>query len=218
VVSPEFTRGAIAAGRHETDQPREACMNTEQRKGRRDEIIGSAHFSIEKAIYRIMGYLILLLVCVIASYNTFLKGNYLGVFLLFIMCLIALQFLLDNLFSDRIVFYRDRVTKIWHALGSRTIYFSSARVIRNQYRTDEWVIRETRLNGKTLFLQIPISYEPSLFHSAESEGIVSILTDLAGHKTKDFWSDKTESQCAIIFALYFAVFFAFLLLIVWYRN
>jgi hypothetical protein len=176
-------------------------------------------FLYERASFQITCYLLLLCYSACGCYKTFVKGSYIGVFLTFVLGVIALQFLLDYLFSDRIIFYRDRVTKIWHALGSRTIYYSTAKIFRyTESLAYDWVIREKGPYGEYISMQLPIVYSRQLYHSDASEEIASILNDRTEEKTKDFWANKSESQCVIIFALFFAVLIGALLFGAWYCN
>ena len=156
-------------------------MNTEQSTERGNEIVGSAHFSMGRAIFSIMGPCIVSLYCIMAGFITLSRGEPLWSVLLFVVGVLVLRPLPDLILSDRIIFYGNRVTKIWHILRPRTIYFSRAKVWRNQFRGDTlmWVIRKTGPNGERLFMQKPIIYRPSFFLSEESEEILSLLVDLA---------------------------------------
>jgi hypothetical protein len=194
-------------------------VNTEQNKRLGDEIICCAYFCRGRALIPILVTLLLLVYFVYGSHETFLKGDYLGMLIFFVTDLMAVLFLLDYLLSDKIIFYRNRVTKIWHAFGSRTIYYSSAKAHRNpESMTESWTISETRLNGKVLFPQIPICFQRRLYSADALEEILSILSDLAGDKTKDFWADKSERQAMIIFGLIFVVLFGVPLVLFFFRN
>jgi hypothetical protein len=195
-------------------------MKTEERKGQGQEIIGCAYFSVEKAILPILVVLLLLAYFVYGSYETFLKRNYTGVLIFFIADLATILFLVDYLLSDRIIFYRNRVTKTWRVLGSRTIYYSNAKVFRNEYstHTDTWIIGETEPAGKPLFLRLPICYGHRLYLSDKSEEILSILTDLTDKKTEDFWANKSERRALIIFGLFSSILVGFLVFGTWYYQ
>ncbi|MGB6066460.1 MAG: hypothetical protein WBG50_16785, partial [Desulfomonilaceae bacterium] len=133
-------------------------MNTEQSKDRDNEIIGFAHFSVGRAIFRIIGGSIAISLCVAAGLIRLSNGEPLLGGVLFVAGLLMLRNFLDLALSDRIIFYGNRVTKIWHILGQSTIYFSRARVVRVKFsrRPLEWVIRETGPNGERLSMQRPI--------------------------------------------------------------
>jgi hypothetical protein len=157
-------------------------MNTKQSRGRGNEIIGSAHFSMGRAIFRIIRGSIVFLLCIMAGFVTLSMEEPLWSILVFVVGLLMLRSLLDLVLSDRIIFYGDKVTKIWHIFGPRTIYFSRAKIWRVQSRVDPlmWVIRETGPNGERLFMKKPIIYDPPFFPSEASEEILSLLIDLAG--------------------------------------
>lgn len=192
-------------------------MHTGQNSGPEPDIIGHAHYSTKEASFQIIKWFILFSMFTMLVHHCVLKGKYLEMLVMIMADITAFLAVVDYTFSDRIIFYRDRVTKIWWGLGSKTIYYIDAKVSKNLKGPEWWMIREKGPNGKPVFFQIPIRYYPDLFHSQESEKILSTLADLADVRTK-FWANKSERQCVIIFALLFTILFGAMLFSVWYRN
>ena len=190
-------------------------MNTEQIKDRGSEIIGSAHFSVGRAIVHIIGGCIAFLLCVIAGFGALFMGEMLVSAFLFLIVPLMFPGLLDLLLSDRIIFYGNRVTKIWHILKPKTIYFSSAKVKRNKMSTDpaKWEITE---NGPSdwvwgWYMQRQILYEPRFFFSEASQEIHSLLTELAGDEIES--GRYTRKDRVIATVIPFAILLCVLLFI-----
>ncbi len=177
-------------------------MNTEQSKERGNEIIGSAYFSIGRALFRMIRVSVVFSLCVMTGFITLSAGEPLLSVLMFVGCLLMFPGLLDLLLSDRIIFYGNRVTKIWHILRPRTIYFSRAKVGRDKSRDPlEWEIRETGPNGEYLFIQKLIFYNPRFFPSEASQEIQSLLTDLADDEIEGRRYSKKADLIAVIVTL-----------------
>ncbi|MBI4964364.1 MAG: hypothetical protein HY913_13890 [Desulfomonile tiedjei] len=157
-------------------------MNTEPSKGRGNAIIGGAHFSMGRAIFGIVRGSVVLSLCFMSGFVMLSMGEPLLSVLMFVLSLLMLRSLLDLILSDRIIFYGNRVTKIWHILGSRTIYFSRAKVWRQQSTVAPpiWLIRETAPNDQRRFIKKQIEYDPRFFPSEAAEEILSRLVELAG--------------------------------------
>jgi hypothetical protein len=119
-----------------------------------------------------------------ACYLNLLRGEYIDALILSAVPLAMLLFVLDAIFFKELLFYRDRVVKVWYLFGHRTIYYRAAKVIDPPPRF-RWIltyhhIRETR-PGKAFVLQIPILYIGSFFPSASAEVIARILDYLTEH-------------------------------------
>jgi hypothetical protein len=195
----------------------DGASNTGQNSGPEPNIIGYAHYSIREALFQIVKWSILFSMFTMLVHHCVQEGKYLEMVVMIMADLMAFLAVVDYTFSDRIIFYRDRVTKIWWGLGSKTIYYFDAKVSKNSKGLEWCQIREKGPNGKPFLFQIPIRYYPDLFHSQESEKILSILADLADVRTK-FCANKSERQCVIIFALLFSIPIGAMLFIAWYRN
>lgn len=129
----------------------------------------------------------------------------------------AFLLLLEMLLSDRIIFYRDKVTKVWHFFGSRTIPYSNARVILAYIRTNMWTISEGRPPGQYLALQIPIVCRPRHLSPPEaSQAVKSILKDLACETKKITWADRNPELVKLLFVIWFAVLFGAIIFLVLY--
>ncbi len=141
--------------------------------------------------------------CVMTGFIALFKGEALVGVLMFVGVLLMFPGLLDLVLSDRIIFYGNRVTKIWHILKPRTIYFSRAKVWRKKLSSDplEWEIRETGPNGESLFMQRLIFYDPRFFPSEASEEIHSLLIDLADDEIEGRQYSKKADLIAVIVTL-----------------
>lgn len=154
-------------------------------KTQEDEIIFSARYSPFRVWFSvIIMFLPFMWLFFGVAYADLLRGKYINALLLALMPSIALLFTLDSIFFRRLVFYEDRVVKLWYVLGQRTIYYSRAIVIGPpkyfHWLSSVYAIRETGENGKYLLMQIPISYIAFFFPSATSKGIETIVNCLTG--------------------------------------
>jgi hypothetical protein len=177
-------------------------MNTAQSKERGKEIVGTANFSGGRAFFRIIRGCIYFSLFVMTGIGALFAGEMLVSAFLFSGVLLIFPGLLDLLLSDRIIFYGNRVTKIWHILEPKTIYFSNAKVWRDKMSTApaEWEITE---NGPGDWvwpwqMQRQILYEPRYFPSEASQEIESLLTDLAGDEISGRPYSKKAGLMAVI--------------------
>jgi hypothetical protein len=131
-----------------------------------------------------VGFIVLALVTYWGSIFLILRGNLKGI-VGPIGATIVLVWALDVIFTDRIVFYQDRVVKIWNFLGQKTIYYSKAKVTgapRNwQIQRSKWYqITETGDNGRRIWLQIPILYCAQFVPPDTAKRIDLIIDHLTG--------------------------------------
>jgi hypothetical protein len=136
-----------------------------------------------------------------------------GAFVWFAIGLLLLLFVLEQIFSARIIFYGDRVTKVWHIFGSRTIYYSNAKATGHGAGT--YWIRETGLDRQYVFTQIPIVCRPYLCSSDVSKEVRAILARLTETKSEPL-SDENLRLFKIFYILLFALAYVGMLLWAWY--
>jgi len=119
-------------------------------------------------------------------YVDMLKGNYVHAFFVSVFLVLALVAILDSTFFKELRFYQNRVVKVWHVFGNRTIYYRTAKVITPAWwlRWLSCVIRETTEDGKDLPLQLPVSFIACLFPSYSRKVIGKIL---------DYLTEDTEN-------------------------
>jgi hypothetical protein len=144
-----------------------------------DEIIFSARYSpfrvwIMVMVVALLPMWLLFRVC----YLDLLRGKYMDAFIVSVLPLLMLLVTLDSIFFKELLFYQDRVVKVWHLFGRRTIYYSAGKVVDPPHSW-RWIfsyhhIRETRI-GKNFVIQIPILYIAWLFPSAAAAKIETIM-------------------------------------------
>ena len=154
-------------------------VENEQLKTQDDEIIFSARYSVSRV------WLLLIVVAVFPTWLLFsvvyldlVRGRYIDALLFSILPLLMLLFTLDSVFFKELLFYQDRVVKVWHIFGNRTIYYVAGKIV-DPPRYWRWVlsghhIRETR-PGKNFVIQIPILYVGSMFPSTTVQKIETIM-------------------------------------------
>jgi hypothetical protein len=164
-------------------------VNNSQANAPGDEIIFSARYSpfrvwISVVVHLFPLGLILAIACVGVE-----SGQYGMALLLWIIFMVLILEFLDSLFLKEIRFYRDRVAKLWHLFGSRTIFYSKAQVTGppDFYRhlSSLHSIREIRDNGKASLLQVPIVYISFFFSSDTAKRMGQII---------DCLTEDTESN------------------------
>jgi hypothetical protein len=116
--------------------------------------------------------------------------EYVRAFLLTLMFLLpCILITSDSILFKELIFYRDKVTKLWYLFGSRTIYYGNAKIVgppRNmKWLSSAYQIRENNDKGKTILKQIPILYISFFFPSKTSKAIKEI---------GDFLTDDKESN------------------------
>lgn len=154
-----------------------------------DEIIFSARYSLLRVWFSvIVAFLFPMYLFFYAAYAEVLRGAYILAATCCLMGCVILLMTLDAILFKALLFYADRVVKVWHLFGRRTIYYSRAKVI-GPPKGYEWVssghaIRETR-TGRDFLLQVPISFMAFFFSSGTSKKIASILDYLTGDKEKN---------------------------------
>jgi hypothetical protein len=187
-------------------------MDGEERKGQGEEIICSARYSPGRVLLWMMWPLVVIYLSFGLTHLALVKGNLIGAFLWFLIGLFMVLFTLDQLLSEQIILHGDRITKVWRLFGSRTIYYSKAKVkgpAKGTYR-----IREIGPNGQYLFMQVPIVWIPYLCPSDVSKEGRAILDRLT--EPIKPWSDKNERLFKILYFLYFMLLFGVGLFLVWY--
>lgn len=160
----------------------------EQTKTEQDEIIFSARYSV----FRVWFMVIVVemfptwILCYLL-YIDVVKGRNIHAFFVSLLLLLMFLLALDSMSFKELRFYQDRVVKIWHIFGSRTIFYRTAKVIDppSYLRWLSYAIRETEENGKDLLLQMPVSYVACLFPSDSSKMIGKIL---------DYLTEDTENN------------------------
>lgn len=73
---------------------------------------------------------------------------------------------IDQLFTKHILFYRDRIVKVWHLLGQRTIPYKNAKLAGDYRRWVSWYVGDDKSislyevdeKGKHRLIHIPIYF------------------------------------------------------------
>jgi hypothetical protein len=134
-------------------------VNAEPKEDPRDEIIFSASYSRPRAL---LGFVVLMLpglLFFVLGCLAVLFGEYGAAAFFLSLSLPVLIFGIEESFSERVIFYRDRVTKVWQGFGSRTVHYSNAQVASPQANSiwfADYGLRETGPNAK--WLQFPPFY------------------------------------------------------------
>lgn len=86
----------------------------------------------------------------------------------------------ELLFTKHILFYRDRIAKVWYLFGQRTILYARARLVVTPPSTGyKWIkafsIQETDGTGKIYTFQMPIRFTAH-FVSRETRRKVKTVT------------------------------------------
>jgi hypothetical protein len=113
-------------------------------------------------------------------YSLVLSGNYVKAFFAAGFCLIMIYGGSELLFTKHILFYRDRIAKVWYLFGQRTVPYERARLIADPAPVGfRWVkalsIQETNSKGEVLTFQVPIRFT-SHFVSRETRRKVETVT------------------------------------------
>ena len=150
-----------------------------------DDLVFSARYSASKVWFAVIVLFtfpmwLMFNVC----YLDLLRGKYIDALISSIVPLFMLLFVLDAIFFKDLLFYQDRVVKVWYLFGQRTIYYRAAKVVDPPPYL-RWIltnhhIRETR-PGKRFVVQIPILYIGSFFPSESVAVIARILDYLTEH-------------------------------------
>jgi len=133
-----------------------------------------------------MGLTVLACVTFCGVYVLIMRGRYVQGISGVLGATLVLMAALDSLFTKQIVFCQDRVVKIWHFLGQRTIYYSKAKVSgspRNWgvQRSKWYQITEMKDDGRRLLFQIPIVYGTQFVPPDAARRIDMIVDYLTGN-------------------------------------
>lgn len=133
----------------------------EQTYTEENEIIFSARYSPSKVWFTIITlFMFPMWILLSSAYHLTLKGQYSIATGCSLLGTAILLFTLDSLLFKELLFYRNRVVKVWRFLGQRTIYYSRAKVTGSstsyRYFLRVFQIKESQI-GKALFIQVPIS-------------------------------------------------------------
>jgi len=162
-------------------------VNDDQMKTHDDELVFSARYSPFRVwVMVIFIAMFPIWVFLRVSYLNLLRGEYLNAFLFSAPLLLMIYFTLDSILFKELLFYSDRVVKIWHFFGRRTIYYRRAKVIHPPWYL-RWLghaIRETRENGKDLLMQMPVSYV-ACFLRADSIKMIGKILDYLTEDTEN---------------------------------
>jgi len=153
-----------------------------------DEVIFEARYSRFKVWLCIVVAIIPVLVLSFgAAYLCLLENKYIGAVALFLIGSAGLLFTLDSALLERIVFYRDRLTKYWYLFGSRTIHYSRAMVkAPDRYMrllSSAHFIAEIKENGKPVPMRLPIMYN-SFFFPSDAANTIKLITDYLAEDTE----------------------------------
>ena len=159
----------------------------DQMNAQADEVIFRATYSALKlSVSMILAWVPFFLIFGGLAYDSMAKKEYwsLGLILFALGC--GLYFLLDSMLFKELLFYQDRVVKIWYLLGQKTIHYSSASAAAPHWSHRGWLsgspnsIFESKDNGKRVLFRLPIMYCTFFLHSymaKKIEGIIDYLAD-----------------------------------------
>jgi len=155
--------------------------DSEEITSQEEEILFSARYSVFRVWFMVIVVVMFptWIFCYLL-YIDVLKGEYIHAFFVSVFLLLMLLLALDSIFFKELLFYQDRVVKVWHIFGNRTIYYRTAKVIDPPWylRWLSYAIRETGENGKDFLLRVPVSYVAGLFPSDSTKTIGKILDHL----------------------------------------
>jgi hypothetical protein len=155
----------------------------------RDEIILEARYS--GAAFWLSQIALLVFGCLVlyASYDYLLRGDYIKVALGLICAPFVLTVTVDQILTREILFYPDRVVKIWRFLGRRTIYYSNGQVKgpppHLRWLQKAYHIKEVRQKGTNILQRVPILYNTRFFPSETARQVAVIM---------EFLTDKSEDN------------------------
>lgn len=167
-----------------------------------DEVIFSAQYSSFRVWFSFLTAFTFLLTLLIAGACFAIRdGNYLGGGALAFVAACGALFILDAIFFKELLFYGDRVAKVWHLFGQRTISYSNASVSFPQWYM-RWIssahhIFESKENGRPVPLRLPIMYNAFFFPADTWERIdtiVNYLTQDDDNNPKKFRKTKLPKE------------------------
>jgi hypothetical protein len=141
-----------------------------------DEIILSARYSpLRVWFWLIIIFPLPALPFFYIAYACMRDGNYIGGAFVILLCAGLLIFALDALFFERLLFYQDRVVKVWRLFGRRTLYYSRASITQNEESIARYIV-ESYEDGSSVRFRLPIMYIARLF-PRETTKRIGIIVD-----------------------------------------
>ena len=101
-------------------------VDVEQAKTKEDEIVFSARYST----FRVWAVLILIYgpfmpIFFLIGHFSISRGEYVGI-LSYLLCAAGSLIALDSVFFKEILFFQNKIVKVWYLFGERTIYYLQA--------------------------------------------------------------------------------------------
>jgi hypothetical protein len=154
---------------------------SDQTNLRKDEILFAAESHTTKVLLCVMivGWFPLLMAFG-GAYFAFVREDYFGGALLWFFGFIMLYVPLDAIFFKELLFYQDRVVKVWHLLGQKSIPYSRASV-----KGPDWYMRwlssahhifESKDDGKPIPMRLPLLYH-SFFFTPKTRKRIEMIMD-----------------------------------------
>jgi hypothetical protein len=118
-----------------------------------------------------------------------------------IMCLVGgaalLGFALEVLFTKHILFCSDRVVKVWHVFGKRSIPYNMTRLdfasfLNGPRKGKVYVIKEVGTSGSVSLLQVPIFYRAYMVSPETDKQVDAVLSYLVGIEGNSAVNEKVR--------------------------
>jgi hypothetical protein len=124
-------------------------------------------------------------------YILVLQGDYLGAAVVAPGCLMMLGVAASNLFFKHLLFYRDRIVKVWHLFGQRTVSYSRAKMCVNTWIRPRilpygkpFSVKETDSTGRVRLIQTSIAFGSVFVSPDTGDKVESIMSYLVGEEDK----------------------------------
>jgi hypothetical protein len=145
-----------------------------------DDIIFAARYSPRKLWFYIIAFFTFPLVLMFVGVCLALaQKNYRGAVAGLTLGSVILLVFLEAIFFKELLFYRDRVMKVWHLFGQKTIPYTRANVKRPDWYM-RWVssahhIFESEEDGRPIRMRLPLLYHSSFFPPKTATKIEMIM-------------------------------------------
>jgi hypothetical protein len=170
--------------------PRLSVVDNGPKAPQDDEVILCVRYTTFVGWLVLIGVMFLVYIFCDALYRLIPGGKYVEALIVGAAASVMLAGAIDFLFTKHVLFYRDRIVKVWHFLGQKTIPYERAKLIVSPRFVQRRVwplpnngfrISLTDKTGRTYPIQIPVLF-PRICVAAETrkkaEFIVSYLADV----------------------------------------
>jgi hypothetical protein len=186
--------------------PRLSVVDSNPMTPQDDEVILSVRYTIGGG-YAGLSTLVVVWFCYV-SYLLVLWEDYLRAAIAVPGCLILLGGSVSALFFKNLLFYRDRLVKVWHLFGQRTIPYSRAKMCVNPpwlrgilfpygkpllvpYR-EPFRVRETDTTGRVRMIQTSIGFGSIFVSPDTNDKVEAIMSYLVGVEDKSKLYEKSR--------------------------